>query len=86
MKKLLSLILLSSVLLPLAGHGTILPLTQNNWNNPQFVDRFLGTYGVDSKKEPQITEELERGGNSLEPKGISVRLPPACIEKYVVVT
>jgi tetratricopeptide (TPR) repeat protein len=57
MKKLLSLILVSSALLPLAGHGTILPLTQNNWNNPQFVDRFLGTYGIDSKKEPQITEE-----------------------------
>ena len=57
MKNVFSLILGFCALLPAAGHGKILPLTQNSWDNPQFVDRFLGTYGIDSKKEPQITEE-----------------------------
>jgi tetratricopeptide (TPR) repeat protein len=56
MKKSISLILGCFTLLPLAGHGKILPLSENSWDNPQFVNRFLGTYGIDSKKEPQITE------------------------------
>ncbi|MEX0331917.1 MAG: tetratricopeptide repeat protein [Puniceicoccaceae bacterium] len=57
MKKLISMILGICVLTPLTGMATVLPLSSNSWDNPQFVNRFLGTYGVDSKKEPQITEE-----------------------------
>lgn len=57
MKKLTSMILGLCALAPLTGQATVLPLSSNSWDNPQFVDRFLGTYGVDSKREPQITQE-----------------------------
>jgi tetratricopeptide (TPR) repeat protein len=33
----------------------VYPLSENNWSNPQFVQRFLGSYGVLTDKEPQIT-------------------------------
>ena len=33
------------------------PLSENSWNNPDFVKRFLGSYGVLSGKEPEITSE-----------------------------
>ena len=33
------------------------PLSENSWNNPEFVKRFLGSYGVLTEKEPQITTD-----------------------------
>lgn len=33
------------------------PLSENTWSNPEFVDRFLGTYGVDTEKSPSVTKE-----------------------------
>lgn len=33
------------------------PLSENSWNNPEFVNRFLGSYGVLTEKEPQITTD-----------------------------
>ncbi len=35
----------------------IFPLTENNWRNPEFVARFLGSYGVDTSTNPAITAE-----------------------------
>jgi tetratricopeptide (TPR) repeat protein len=32
------------------------PLSPNVWTNPDFVDRFLGTYGVRVEAEPKISE------------------------------
>ncbi|MGC9451119.1 MAG: tetratricopeptide repeat protein [Oceanipulchritudo sp.] len=40
--------------------GTVLaqtyPLSENSWDNPEFVKRFLGSYGIDSRTEPQISQ------------------------------
>jgi tetratricopeptide (TPR) repeat protein len=33
------------------------PLSSNSWSNPEFVERFLGSYGVLTEKEPQISSE-----------------------------
>ena len=33
------------------------PLSENTWSNPEFVDRFLGTYGFDTEKTPSVTKE-----------------------------
>jgi len=33
------------------------PLSENSWDNPEFVDRFLGSYGVLTEIEPKITTE-----------------------------
>ncbi|MBX3747655.1 MAG: tetratricopeptide repeat protein [Verrucomicrobiae bacterium] len=33
------------------------PLFENSWSNPQFVSRFLGTYGFDSGLNPGISAE-----------------------------
>lgn len=35
----------------------IFPLSQNSWQNPEFVERFLGTYGARTDTEPTVTEE-----------------------------
>jgi len=33
------------------------PLSENTWSNPQFVDRFMGTFGVDTEKSPSVSPE-----------------------------
>lgn len=33
------------------------PLEENSWENPQFVQRFMGSYGVRSEVEPTISPE-----------------------------
>lgn len=33
------------------------PLSENTWSNPQFVDRFMGTFGVDTEKSPSVSSE-----------------------------
>lgn len=39
-------------------HAAPLPLLEDNsWNNPEFVKRFMGTYAVETKVEPNINEE-----------------------------
>jgi len=32
------------------------PLSENLWNNPDFVDRFVGSYGIRTEVEPKISE------------------------------
>ncbi len=36
----------------------VLPLSENHWGNPEFVDNFLGSYGVISAVEPPINYEI----------------------------
>ena len=33
------------------------PLSDNNWDNPDFVDRFMGSYGVDTDKSPSLSRD-----------------------------
>lgn len=33
------------------------PLSENTWKNPEFVDRFMGSYGVDTEKSPSLSRE-----------------------------
>lgn len=51
--------LTATVLLLVSGSlfAQTYPLSENSWNNPEFVKRFLGSYGVLTEKEPQITTE-----------------------------
>lgn len=35
----------------------VYPLSQNSWDNPEFVNRFLGSYGVNTRLEPDISRE-----------------------------
>lgn len=52
--KLLSLLALA--LAPVAS-AQIFPLSENSWSNPEFVQRFLGSYGFDTNVTPSITTE-----------------------------
>lgn len=36
-------------------HAQTYPLSENRWDNPEFVKRFLGSYGFLTEREPQIT-------------------------------
>jgi len=40
-----------------ASTGQVFPLSENRWDNPEFVQRFLGSYGVASEVEPVISAE-----------------------------
>ena len=33
------------------------PLSENSWDNPDFVDRFMGSYGVDTAISPSLSRE-----------------------------
>ncbi|MDP0501185.1 MAG: tetratricopeptide repeat protein [Verrucomicrobiota bacterium JB022] len=36
-------------------HGQLFPLSENSWSNPEFRERFLGSYGVDTSVNPEIS-------------------------------
>jgi tetratricopeptide (TPR) repeat protein len=38
-------------------HAQSYPLSDNTWSNPEFVDRFMGTFGTDTAKSPSINKE-----------------------------
>lgn len=33
------------------------PLSENSWSNPEFVNRFMGSYGVNTEIEPSVSRE-----------------------------
>ena len=35
----------------------VFPLSENSWSNPEFVKRFLGSYGAMTDREPKVTTE-----------------------------
>jgi len=41
--------------LPVGLFAQTYPLSENTWSNPEFVDRFLGSYGFDMEKTPDIS-------------------------------
>ncbi len=53
-RSLRSLLLAST---PLLGLAQSYPLSENTWSNPDFVSRFMGTYGFDTERTPTITSE-----------------------------
>jgi tetratricopeptide (TPR) repeat protein len=54
MKRLLTISLLTATV---SCFGQIWPYSGNNWSNPEFVDRFMGSYGFETSREPKITSE-----------------------------
>ncbi|TVR46841.1 MAG: hypothetical protein EA425_16770, partial [Puniceicoccaceae bacterium] len=65
-------LLLLGLLLVLPAPASLLqaqvwPLSENTWTNPEFVKRFLGSYGVRTAVEPQISREEADFFNTLVP-------------------
>jgi tetratricopeptide (TPR) repeat protein len=70
-------LLLGATLMPATAQ--IYPLTENNWRNPEFVGRFLGSYGVNTALNPGITNEDKVLFESLVP--LMQSNVPAAIQK-----
>ena len=52
--------IVSALSLPTAGVTQVYPLSENTWSNPEFVKRFMGSYGIDTELSPGIsTQERE---------------------------
>ena len=50
-------VLLSTGTLATVVLAQVYPLSENNWANPEFVQRFVGSYGFDTAITPSITTE-----------------------------
>ena len=50
------LALLLSLCLGGSAMAQTYPLSENVWDNPEFVKRFMGSYGIDTRTEPQISQ------------------------------
>ncbi|MCD8482236.1 MAG: tetratricopeptide repeat protein [Verrucomicrobia bacterium] len=50
-------IIIAGLLAGASLQATTFPLSENSWNNPEFVQRFLGSYGFDTATTPSITSE-----------------------------
>tara|TARA_B110000438_G_scaffold303707_1_gene366655 strand:- start:186 stop:1562 length:1377 start_codon:yes stop_codon:yes gene_type:complete len=57
MKSYISLISLFIALSPAFAIESTYPLTENSFNNPDFVKRFVGTYAADQTISPQISQD-----------------------------
>lgn len=55
MKKKSALVFVGMISVTYLSFCQTYPLSENSWSNPEFVERFVGSYGVLSGKEPQIT-------------------------------
>ncbi|MCC3861501.1 tetratricopeptide repeat protein [Pseudemcibacter aquimaris] len=70
-------------LAPVPAFAQLFPLSENDWDNPEFVERYLGSYGVDTELSPEISlnestilsdllpfieDDIENGIFYLEPK------------------
>ena len=53
-----ALYVIISITIPIESYAQLFPLSENDWNNPEFVERYLGSYGVDMELSPEITLEL----------------------------
>ena len=49
--------LLAAATVSTAADAQSYPLSENTWSNPEFVERFMGSYGFDSAKTPSLTTE-----------------------------
>ncbi len=57
MKFVSKIYLLIAAVLAGTAQAQVYPLTENAWSNPEFVQRFLGSYGFDTNVTPSITTE-----------------------------
>lgn len=57
MKSYRSLITLLVAVVPALAIESLYPLTENSFNNPEFVKRFVGTYAFDQTINPQISSD-----------------------------
>jgi tetratricopeptide (TPR) repeat protein len=48
-------LILAILTVPSLSSAQVYPLSENSWKNPDFVKRFLGSYGVNTRLEPEIT-------------------------------
>lgn len=39
---------------PLSSHAQLFPLSENDWKNPEFIERYLGSYGMDAELSPDV--------------------------------
>ena len=44
---------IAALLIASPGLAQVFPLSENSWSNPEFVERFLGSYGMDTDVEPK---------------------------------
>lgn len=51
----------------LSAFGPVYPLTENSFSNPEFVERFRGSYGFDLERNPKITTEESELFQSIAP-------------------
>ncbi|WP_269525174.1 tetratricopeptide repeat protein [Coraliomargarita parva] len=57
MKKTSRIIAASLALVGSTLTAQVYPLSENTWSNPDFVKRFMGSYGFDTEKTPSVTKE-----------------------------
>lgn len=56
-KSYLTLLAITQIFLwPFQSFAQLFPLSENSWSNPEFVKRYMGSYGVDTELSPEITE------------------------------
>lgn len=65
--KLTRSLLLLLLAAPLSSRAETFPLSENTWSNPDFVARFMGTYGFDTERTPSITSEEKVVFESIAP-------------------
>lgn len=53
--------------IPFAAQAQLFPLSENDWSSPEFVSRYLGSYGVDTELNPEITAEEQAIFQDLTP-------------------
>lgn len=47
----------SACFLPTISISQVYPLSENTWSNPEFVNRFMGSYGIDTELNPGISSQ-----------------------------
>ncbi len=47
--------ILVAMLLPMTSFAQLYPLSENDWQNPEFIERYLGSYGIDMELSPEIS-------------------------------
>lgn len=93
-RKLLSVAI--GIMVPMTGHAQLFPLSENDWDNPEFVERYLGSYGMDMELSPEVSmygsailrdllpfieDDVEAGIFFLEPK---LRVEDAPVLDYML--
>ena len=54
--KIVGLWICANFLFPSVSNAQLFPLSDNDWSNPEFVKRYMGSYGMDGELSPEVTE------------------------------